>query len=188
MHRTLNFWLRSTIIVFFWHFLGILLIRPVSIIPRLMNSIFLDRIYQIPPGNAKPFKILPLVSFQKFHSVTLKTMIFETLPPFCPSVVLIWFWAPGPLGEPQVHHQPGTFEINAVICRQKHHKKQECGYGEPCFFSGDFFPPPNHFTQGCFPDHPTLVTLTLTRDLLQSHCSKHSASTSSPRFSPKDFC
>ena len=101
MHRTLNFWLRSTIIVFFWHFLGILLIRPVSIIPRLMNSIFLDRIYQIPPGHAKPFKILPLVSFQKFHSVTLKTMILETLYPFCPSVGLILIlqiqatWAPG---------------------------------------------------------------------------------------------
>ena len=49
------------------------------------------------------------------------------------SVGLIWFWAPGPLEEPQVHHQPGTFDISAVICRQKHHKKQECWYGEPCF-------------------------------------------------------
>ena len=81
-------------------------------------------------------------------------MILETLPPFFSSVGLIWFGAPGPLGEPQVHHQPGTYEINAVIFRRKHHKKQECWYGEPCFFSGDFFPPPNLFSQGCFSDRP----------------------------------
>ena len=137
--------------------------------------------------HAKPLKNLALVSFQSFHSLSLKTMILEILSPFFSSVGLILFWAPGPLGEPQVHHQPGTFEINAVICRQKH-KKKECWYGEPCFFSGDFFPPPNHFSQGCFSDHPTLITLTLTRDLQQLHCSKHSASTSSPRFSPEDFC
>ena len=78
-------------------------------IPRLLNWTCLDKIYQIPSGRAKSLKILPLVS------LSLKTMILETLPPFFSSVGLIWFGAPGPLGEPQVHHQPGTYEINAVI-------------------------------------------------------------------------
>ena len=76
------------------------------------------------------------------------------------SVGLIWFWAPGPLEEPQVHHQPGTFDISAVICRQKHHKKQECWYGEPCF-SLETFSVTQPFLTGVFlgPSTPLLISL-----------------------------